>query len=185
MRVIMSHFHANHATQKKQQYIPTKITRVAICPPQTLIPFLIPCKNIGQNGSPFYLENNWHAACNYNRMTYFLKNTLDELFGEQFQESRISSGDPREIINTEKETLIMIDAPGFNKESLKLEIKDLVLRLHGEEKGESFSRTIDKSYRIGKSMDPKSIKASYKNGVVEISIARKKEQNKTKEIKIT
>ncbi len=118
-------------------------------------------------------------------MTYFLKNTLDELLGEQFQQSRMTSENPREIINTDKETFITIDAPGFNKENLKLEIKDSILRLHGEEKEQSFIRTIDKSYQIGKSMNPKSIKASYKNGVVEISIARKKEQNKTKEIKIT
>ena len=118
-------------------------------------------------------------------MTHFLNNTLDELLRDPFQINSRYSDAPKEIINAEKETSIKIEAPGFEKENLKLEVRDSILRLRGKQDEDSFCREIDKSYSIGKLMDQKSIKASYKNGVVEISIARKKEQNKTKEIKIT
>ena len=185
MRVIMSHLRVNRATQKKRRYTPTKITRGTTYAPQIPILSLILCKNIGQSGRHFYLENNWHASCNYSFMTYFLNNTLDELFRDPFQINSRYWDESKEIINAEQETSIKIDAPGFEKENLKLDIKDSILRLHGKQEEDSFCRQIDKSYSIGKSMDQKSIKASYKNGVVEISIARKKDQNKTKEIKIT
>lgn len=118
-------------------------------------------------------------------MTYFLKNTLNELFDDITQKEYRYAYEPSEITNSEKGAKIRIEAPGFEKENLKLKIEDSVLTLSGRQKQGEFQKDINKSYSLGKLMDQKSVKATYKNGVVEISIERKKEYNKTKEIKIT
>eukprot|EP01102_Stenamoeba_stenopodia_P007003 TRINITY_DN1955_c0_g1_i1.p1 TRINITY_DN1955_c0_g1~~TRINITY_DN1955_c0_g1_i1.p1 ORF type:complete len:218 (+),score=59.04 TRINITY_DN1955_c0_g1_i1:217-870(+) len=93
-----------------------------------------------------------------------------------------------DISETEKEFTIHAELPGVKKEDLKLQIDDDVLTVQGERKFEkveegrefrkrersygSFART----FQLPEGVDQESIKASFKDGVLEVSIPKAQEQ---------
>jgi HSP20 family molecular chaperone IbpA len=83
------------------------------------------------------------------------------------------------VKSDEASTKIEVVVPGYSKEELKLEVFDDILKLSCDIKDKKFSR----KWKLDSSVDVESIKAENKNGILSISLMKKKE-NKTKYITI-
>ena len=102
---------------------------------------------------------------------------------------------PVDITESENEYNIKADIPGMKKEDIKISLEDNTLirgRARKEEKEEKGTKVIKKEKSFGSfmrtfalphSVDAKGIKASYKEGVLNITVP-KSEESKPREIKI-
>ena len=91
--------------------------------------------------------------------------------------------------------LIDIDLPGYEKENIKIEIEDGYLTIHAttdsskdEEEGnfvrkERYFGECSRSFYIGDDITEEDIKASFKNGILNIEIPKKDETKKVPEKK--
>ena len=110
--------------------------------------------------------------------------------------SRKDSWLPAVDVSEDKDNVyVKADLPGLKKEDIFLNIEGKALTIHGERKIEKeqkaknyyrterscgiFERTLD----LGSNVDPSKIKATYKNGVLEI-IVPKTEESKSQKIEI-
>lgn len=124
-----------------------------------------------------------------------LRQRLDRLFGDL-----APSGRPRvpalDVIEKEGELTVRVDIPGFKAEETKIEVEDGVLTISGEheetteEKDESYVRrerrhgSFSRSLPLPSGVDAEQIKASTKDGVLEVSVPLPKREEK-KAIEIT
>jgi len=81
-----------------------------------------------------------------------------------------------DVINTDSEVKIVAELPGVEKQDIKL---------HGTEKTLTISvdtpqRKYFKEIEMPASVDPKTAKSMYKNGVLEVTVTKKKEEKKPK-----
>ena len=119
--------------------------------------------------------------------------TLSE-FG--IEEIAAGSWAPRvDVYETENSYVLSADLPGIKKEDIGIDLKDRTLTISGERKFEekhgrdNYSRVERKygkfvrSFSLSDDVDTVKIKASYKDGVLEIKIP-KREESATKEIKV-
>ena len=83
------------------------------------------------------------------------------------------------VKSDEASTKIEVVIPGYSKEELKLEVFDDILKLSCDTKDKKFSR----KWKLDSCIDIENIKAENKNGILTISLIKKKE-NKTKHITI-
>lgn len=83
------------------------------------------------------------------------------------------------VKSDEGSTKIEVVVPGYSKEELKLEVFDDILKLSCDTKDKKFSR----KWKLDSCIDVENIKAENKNGILSISLMKKKE-NKTKYITI-
>ena len=133
-------------------------------------------------------------------MTYYYKNTnndhvnswnnlIDSIFnGKSFDNVHA----PSNILSNDKHVEIHLQAPGINKEDIDINVKDGILEVSydGAEEDQSFvQQQIFKDgfynkFKLSKDLDHKNIEASMNNGILEISIKRKKPSPKSR-IKIT
>jgi HSP20 family protein len=100
-----------------------------------------------------------------------------------------------DVYETEGSYVLKADLPGINKDDIKIEVNDNTLTFKGEKKFEektekdSYVRversygSFTRSFTLSDNVDPENIHASYKDGVLEITLA-KKEEAKAKEINI-
>ncbi|HAF07197.1 TPA: heat-shock protein [candidate division WOR-3] len=101
-----------------------------------------------------------------------------------------------DISETDKEFFVTVELPGLKKEDITLSIDNNVLTIEGErksekeEKGKTFHR-IERSYgkfyrsvTLPKKVDEDNIKASFKDGLLNITIP-KVEKEKVKNIEIS
>lgn len=113
--------------------------------------------------------------------------------------SRKISEPKMDIYETEKNVVAKINVPDFNQDDIKILIEDDVLKVSGEvkkeseegEKGKSYWKkeirksSFSRSVRLPVGVDEDKTEASYKNGLLEIVMSKKKpEKRKEKEIKI-
>jgi len=100
-----------------------------------------------------------------------------------------------DIYETDNSYVLNAELPGLTKEEINIDVNDNTLTLKGEKKFEekvekdnyvrverhygSFSR----SFVLSEDVNPEAIKASYKEGVLELTLP-KKEEAKPKEIKV-
>lgn len=132
-----------------------------------------------------------------------IQNRMNRLFEESLRRFRTSDLDIAssgfvpavDIYETEDSIVVKAELPGVDKNDVKIEVKDGVLTLKGEKKvekevkEENFHRieraygSFQRSFTLPQNVDKDKIKATFKNGVLEIVIA-KKEESKPKEIKI-
>lgn len=133
-------------------------------------------------------------------MTYYYKNTnnghvnswdnlIDSIFnGKSFDNVPA----PSNILSDDKHVEIHLQAPGINKEDIDINVKDDALEVsyEGSQEDQSFvQQQIFKDgfynkFKLSKDLDHKNIEASMNNGILEISIKRKKSSPKSR-IKIT
>ena len=100
-----------------------------------------------------------------------------------------------DVYETEGSYVLKADLPGMNKEDIKIDVNDNTLTFKGEKKLEektekdSYVRVersygaFTRSFTLSDNVDAENIQASYTNGVLEITLA-KKEEAKPKEINI-
>jgi HSP20 family protein len=104
---------------------------------------------------------------------------------------------PVDIVETKSELVVKADVPGLEKDNFKVSVENNVLTIKGEKKLEyneedkehNYHRmertygTFTRSFTLPNTVDTKRVKASYKNGVLEVSLP-KAEESKPKEIEI-
>jgi HSP20 family protein len=100
-----------------------------------------------------------------------------------------------DIHETEDGYVVKADLPGLKKEDIQIDLKDSTLTLKGEKKFEekvskdNYIRTeraygtFVRSFTLPHNVDAEKIKASYKDGVLELTLP-KKEEAKPKQIKV-
>ncbi len=103
---------------------------------------------------------------------------------------------PRVDISEKDDQVVMtFEVPGMDKKDVKVMMKDSTLTVSGtreakvEEENEHVVRreisrgSFERSFTLPKTIDPESIRAEYKNGLLEIVLA-KREEAKPKEIEV-
>ena len=120
-------------------------------------------------------------------------NLLDDIFGDlNYAENKIMKTDIKEHKNHYS---IMVDLPGYNKDDIKISIEDGYLTISAtinkedEEKGhdkfvrrERYFGECSRSFYVGDDVEVEDIKASFKNGTLNLEIP-KKEQKQVSEKK--
>jgi HSP20 family protein len=123
---------------------------------------------------------------------------LEPFFGRfNFLDDQPASGSwapPVDVAEEKDHILVKVEVPGVDEKDLRVNFEDGLLTVSGERQ---FERKEDRNYHriersygsfvrtfsLGRSVDPNAITASYKNGVLEIAIA-KKEEAKPRQIQI-
>jgi HSP20 family protein len=103
---------------------------------------------------------------------------------------------PVDIYETENGIVLAAELPGVVKEDISVEVKDNILTLKGERtanpnfKGKKFYRhercygTFQRSFTLQYDIQPNLIKATFKDGVLEIEIPKPEEQPKQITVKV-
>ncbi|HLE10804.1 MAG: hypothetical protein A2504_11665 [Bdellovibrionales bacterium RIFOXYD12_FULL_39_22] len=113
-------------------------------------------------------------------------NWLDNFWGTALAESNISI--PVNIRDEKESYVLEADLPGQLEKDIKIEFDNGLLTISGERKNEKTSEesgffrrevsygSFSRSFRFGDSVAEDKIKASYKNGVLEIALPKKEER---------
>jgi HSP20 family protein len=132
-----------------------------------------------------------------------LQNSINKLFNDAFTRANVdedfalSAWKPVvDIFDRDDAIVIHAELPGVKKEDVAIEVKDNVLTLRGE-RAESKEIKEDKYYRkertfgsfhrafsLPAAINPDTIKATFKDGILEIEIPKPEEQ-KPKQVKIS
>lgn len=84
-----------------------------------------------------------------------------------------------DVIDGEKEITVIVELPGVNKEDIRLN----ALEDHLSIKVDTESRRYHKELDLPAEVEPESVKATYKNGVLEVKLKRRKSGDKANEEK--
>jgi len=99
---------------------------------------------------------------------------------------------PADIYELEDEIILTVELPGMKQEDITLEMKDDILMLKGERKlcgtlrEENFQHmerlfgSFERSFVLSSNVEIESIKAEYKDGVLAVSLPKKKDHSKRK-----
>ena len=117
-----------------------------------------------------------------------MNRVLNEAFGRsQSDESAWFSGawaPPVDIYETDEALVLKAELPGFGKDDINIEMKDNVLVIKGERKREdevkegSYHRTervygaFQRSFMLPTTVDQEKIRASYRDGVLELHLPK-------------
>lgn len=113
--------------------------------------------------------------------------------GEEFQKNVWTPA--VDIHETENNFVVKADVPGINKDDIQIDLKDNTLTIKGEKKFENKSSKdnyirVERSYGsfvrsfvLPQNVDGGKITATYKEGVLEVTLP-KKEESKPKQIKV-
>jgi len=124
---------------------------------------------------------------------------FERFFGldqEQTQELNEASWSPKvDVYETQESYVLNAELPGLKKEEINIDVNDNILTINGEKKFEekvekdSYVRvernygSFSRSFTLSDDVNTESIQASYKEGVLELTLP-KKEEAKPKEIKV-
>lgn len=123
----------------------------------------------------------------------YSNNELNELFDKVFGGSSnvhwkttlISPNDKEqsyEVNQTEDGAYLFFEAPGFNKNNLKVEMENGVLHIEGKRtykiNGKEKNRVISKEFNIGEGHNPNSIEATIEDGLLTVFVPNYKKQEK-------
>jgi HSP20 family protein len=141
------------------------------------------------------------------KMTYLVPSTnritreMDSLFNNFFNFPSFRTDDssdfmPRVNIKDTKDNVILaFELPGMEKKDIRVTVKDEVLTISGqrdfrtEEKNEGWVRTeissgsFSRSFTLPDTVDTEKVNADYKNGMLEVKLAKRPER-KPKEIEV-
>lgn len=120
---------------------------------------------------------------------------MDEFFSDAVANRRSSFSPGIDISETETQYVIDVELPGIEKKDIDLNIENNRLTISGERKfektedGKQYHRvetsygTFSRSLQLPENVNPDSIKASYKDGILNVSIDKSEEKLK-KQIEI-
>ena len=87
-----------------------------------------------------------------------------------------------EMNHTSDGAYLFFEAPGFNKNNLKVEMEDGILHIEGKRtyklNGKEKTRTISKEFKIGKEYDPTLVEATIEDGLLTVFVPNFKKQEK-------
>lgn len=128
---------------------------------------------------------------------------MNRLFGEAFSPPRapdegwIRSWEPAvDIYEADDSIVVKAEIPGVERDQVGVEVKDGTLTLRGERKferevkEENYHRiersygSFQRSFTLPSSVDPDKVRATLKNGVLQVTL-QKKEQARPKQIRIS
>jgi len=131
-----------------------------------------------------------------------LQDRMNRLFDEFFRRSEIGPESASaewkplaDVYEDGNEIVLSIEIPGVNKDNIKVTVENNILTVSGErkqereEKKENYHRieraygSFSRSFSLPNTVDSNNIKASYKNGVLEL-VLPKKEEAKPKAINV-
>ena len=132
-----------------------------------------------------------------------LQHRINRMFEDSFGRSRDPNDEmsmcawrpPVDIYETENGIVLSAELPGVARENISVEVKDNILTLKGERtanptlRNQNFYRqercygTFQRSFTLQQNIQPHLIKATFKNGVLEIEIP-KPEEERTKQITV-
>ena len=93
-----------------------------------------------------------------------------------------------DLVETETEFVLKADLPGMSESDVNIEVEDNVLTISGERKSESEERKagyhrVERSYgsfrrtlRLPDGVDPEAVKATFANGVLEVTVPKPAQQ---------
>lgn len=128
-----------------------------------------------------------------------MSDIFDDIFEKNLNSRFWDSGNSpaANIIETEQEFRLELAAPGFSKEDFKITLDKNILTVSSEketeQKDENYTRyefnygKFSRSFALPKSIDTERINAASENGILRISLPKKKEEilaNITREIAI-
>ena len=98
-----------------------------------------------------------------------------------------------DIFDSKDSVMVKVDIPGMKKEDIDISVYGNTITIKGEKKEENenndsvkierFSGFFNRVITLSSEVDENKVKASYKNGILEILLA-KKEETKPKQIKV-
>ncbi|MHA1410409.1 MAG: Hsp20/alpha crystallin family protein [Candidatus Odinarchaeia archaeon] len=92
-------------------------------------------------------------------------NFRPEQFRRQNGEKKFEPYIDRFIDKEKQKVVVTAEIPGVNKEDLVVKVYDDKLYIKSKTKGREFEKTIS----LGTTVDPKSVKSVYKNGILEVT----------------
>jgi len=120
-----------------------------------------------------------------------LNRSVKRIFGEMPEFFGPDSGFfPRvDIIEAEKELKINVELPGLKKEDVKLSVENGLLSISSKREQETKSKdelnilrseiyhgSFNRSFRLSEDYDSENIKAEFENGILSLTIGKKKEE---------
>lgn len=131
-----------------------------------------------------------------NRVTREVERAFDDIaFGFPFRQAGAPLMPRVNVTESEQELVLSLAIPGVSKEEVKVVVQDDVLTISGErkfnkeEKSERFVRrefhegSFSRSFTLPNTVDASSVKADYKNGILEVRIP-KREEAKPREVEV-
>jgi len=131
------------------------------------------------------------------RMQEDMNRFFDEFFGEHRRGLSEGAWLPAvDVSETDNEFVVRAELPGMSHEDIDINVQDNILTLKGEKKqekneeGENFHRlersygSFSRSFTLPTGVKPDDIKASFKDGILHVSMP-KAEEAKPKKIAIT
>jgi HSP20 family protein len=120
-----------------------------------------------------------------------IQNEMNRLFNSFFDTPTPGNGQalrrwipPMDLVETETDFVLKADLPGLSESDVNIELEDNVLTISGERKAEHEERTAG-YYRVERSfgsfrraltlpegVDPESVKATFTNGVLEVTVPK-------------
>lgn len=85
-----------------------------------------------------------------------------------------------EVIEEDSEVKVILEIPGVEKESIEIYVADGKLTVSVDSKGKSYYKAVE----IPKDVESEKAKTTYRNGILEITLPRKKEEKKGFRIKV-
>jgi HSP20 family protein len=140
----------------------------------------------------------WEPFEGLNRIQSRINDLFDETFGRSRAVSAGANGiwyPPVDVLESRDSYLIRAELPGMKKEDFNLEVRDGTLSLCGERKFEEPANGVDyhrverasgkfvRSFSLPHTVKSDQIKASYRDGILEIHVP-KAEEAKPKQITI-
>ncbi|NBC27734.1 MAG: Hsp20 family protein [Bacteroidetes bacterium] len=115
---------------------------------------------------------------------------MDEFFNEAVAGRATTFSPSINISETEDQFSIEVEVPGLNKEDLNINVENSTLTISGERKkkseedGRRFHRvethygTFNRSFQLPDYVDQDSIEATYKNGILDVTMNKREEKLK-------
>jgi HSP20 family protein len=124
-----------------------------------------------------------------------IQNEMNRLFNSFFDTPTPANGQalrrwipPMDLVETETDFVLKADLPGLSESDVNIEVEDNVLTISGERKAEHEERKTG-YYRVERSfgsfrraltlpegVDPESVKATFANGVLEVTVPKPAQQ---------
>ncbi len=119
------------------------------------------------------------------RMTRLFDETLSRIFKEETPRGGWSP--PVDIVEQEDRVILKVDLPEMNQSEIEIKVEENTLIIQGERKfikespGERYLQVerpygqFQRTFTLPKAIDQEEIKASYKDGVLRMSLPKKKD----------